>query len=133
SPPTTSRPKQMSGFRNNRSCRPAHCEASGPQAATMTLRILLDGLYARSGYSIKWIFTGCSAVPLLTSLTVTVMSFPMRSSAFSCELSGSIVLLISRLIFVSPCRLRVRPAQSLEARQLADRTQRLTVEYRLLL
>src|SRR5699024_1948053 len=133
SPPTTSRPKQMSGFRNNRSCRPAYCEASGPQAATMTLRILLDGLYARSGYSIKWMFTGCSALPLLTSRTVTVMSFPMRSSAFSCELSGSIVLLISRLIFVSPYLLRLRLAHSVGGRQLVARTQRLTVECRLLL
>src|SRR5699024_9320297 len=98
-----------------------------------TLRILLDGLYARSGYSIKWMFTGCSALPLLTSRTVTVMSFPMRSSAFSCELSGSIVLLISRLLFVSSYLLIVRPSQSVVVRQLVARSQRLTVECRLLL
>src|SRR5690625_1262383 len=99
----------------------------------MTLRILLDGLYARSGYSIKWMFTGCSALPLLTSRTVTVMSFPMRSSAFSCELSGSIVMIISRHIFVSPYLLRVLPVQSVVGRKIVARTHRLTDECRLLL
>src|SRR5690606_27806852 len=62
-----------------------------PHAATSTRRMLLLGRYALSGNSATCTLMGCSALPLETSVMVTVTGPPMRSSALICVLSAMIV------------------------------------------